>query len=91
MRRTTVRIDDQLLADARALAARQRRSLNAVIEIALREMINQARLHEPESVTLPTFGGSGPANPALDLSDPRVLKELMYAEEDEYYRKQADL
>ena len=39
MRRTTVRIDDQLLADAKAYAAQRHRSLNSVIEDALRDLL----------------------------------------------------
>jgi hypothetical protein len=89
MRRTTVRIDDQLLADAKAFAAQQHRSLNSVIEDALRRLLRGTEAHEPEPVTFPAYGGSGPARPDLDLNDPKVLKELMYAEEDEFYRRQA--
>jgi hypothetical protein len=90
MRRTTVRIDDQLLADAKAFAAQQHRSLNSVIEDALRKLLQETEAPESEPVTFPAYGGSGPARPdPLDLNDPRVLKELMYAEEDEFYRRQA--
>ena len=81
--------DDELLADAKALAAREHRSLNSVIEDALRELLRRTETRDPEPVVFPTYGGSGPARPDLDLSDPRVLKELMYEEEDEFYRRQA--
>jgi predicted HicB family RNase H-like nuclease len=39
MHRTTFRIDEEILAEAKALAARQRRSLNSLMEEALRRMI----------------------------------------------------
>jgi hypothetical protein len=84
-----VRIDDELLADAKALAAREQRSLNSVIEDALRELLRRTEIRDPEPVVFPAYGGGGPARPDLDLNDPRVLKELMYAEEDEFYRRQA--
>ncbi|MGH3374371.1 MAG: hypothetical protein ACRDP6_06505 [Actinoallomurus sp.] len=84
-----MRIDDELLADAKALAAREHRSLNSVIEDALRELLHRTETRDPEPLVFPTYGGSGPAQPDLDLSDPRVLKELMYEEEDEFYRRQA--
>ena len=84
-----MRIDDELLADAKALAAREHRSLNSVIEDALRELLRRTETRDPEPVVFPTYGGSGPARPDLDLNDPRVLKELMYEEEDEFYRRQA--
>jgi len=37
--RTTFRLDPELLAEAKALAARQHRTLNSVMEDALRRMI----------------------------------------------------
>ena len=85
-----MRIDDELLADAKAFAAREHRSLNSVIEDALREMLSRTETRDTEPVTFPVYGGSGPAQPGLDLSDPRVLKELMYEEDDERYRRQAN-
>ena len=41
MHRTTFRIDEEILAEAKALAARQHRSLNSVMEEALRRMIRE--------------------------------------------------
>ncbi len=84
-----MRIDDQLLADAKSFAAQRHRSLNSVIEDALRDMLRRAEAPGQEPAVFPVSGGSGPATPGLDLSDPRVLKDLMYEEEDEYYRKRA--
>jgi hypothetical protein len=42
MRRTTVRIDETLLNEAKAYAARNGRSLNSVMEDALRQLLNRA-------------------------------------------------
>ncbi|MCO6007680.1 type II toxin-antitoxin system VapB family antitoxin [Actinoallomurus purpureus] len=84
-----MRIDDQLLADAKAFAAQHHRSLNSVIEDALRQLLQRARTPEPEPVDFPVYGGSGPASPDIDLNDPRVLKALMYEDEEEYYRMRA--
>ncbi|MGI5287208.1 DUF6364 family protein [Nonomuraea polychroma] len=42
MRRTTVRIDEQLLNEAKAYAARKGRSLNSVMEDALRQLLNRS-------------------------------------------------
>jgi predicted glycosyl hydrolase (DUF1957 family) len=42
MRRTTVRIDEQLLNEAKAYAARNGRSLNSVMEDALRQLLNRS-------------------------------------------------
>src|SRR5580658_4954033 len=41
--RTTFRIDEEILAEAKALAARQHRSLNSVMEEALRRWLAVAR------------------------------------------------
>ena len=42
MHRTTFRIDEEILAEAKALAARQHRTLNSVMEEALRRMITSS-------------------------------------------------
>lgn len=84
-----MRIDDQLLADAKAFAAQRHRSLNSVIEDALRQLLRRAHISEPEPATFPVYGGTGPARPDIDLNDPRVLKALTYDEEDEFYRMRA--
>ena len=59
--RTTIRLDDALLADAKALAARTGRTLTKVIEDALRESLARGRPDgsRPEPVELPTFKGRG--------------------------------
>jgi predicted transcriptional regulator len=75
--RTTFRLDDELLAEAKALAAKTRRSLNAVVEDALRAALLRAR--EPaaaERVELPTFRGRG-LQPGVDLDDGAATRELM--------------
>jgi plasmid stability protein len=60
MRRTTVRIDDELLADAKAFAARHGRSLNSVVEDALHQMLRRTReAGERTHVDLPVSGGGG--------------------------------
>ncbi|GAA0328179.1 hypothetical protein NE235_31530 [Actinoallomurus spadix] len=84
-----MRIDDQLLADAKAFAAQQHRSLNSVIEDALRQLLRRADVPSREPAAFPAYGGTGPARPDIDLNDPRVLKSLMYEEEDEDYRMRA--
>ena len=75
--RTTVRIDDQLLKEAKQLAARTGKSLTAVIEDALRESL--ARQHgsgRREPVHLVTFTGKG-LLPGVDLDDSAALLDVM--------------
>jgi len=75
--RTTLRIDDQLLADAKKMAAESGRTLTAVVEDALREVLarrKKARRSGP--VRLPTFGGGG-LQPGVDLSNSAALLDIM--------------
>lgn len=66
--RTTVTIDDHLLAEAKALAARTGRPLGAVVDDALRVLlVERAATRAP--VNLPTSGGSG-LQPGDDPSTP---------------------
>ena len=75
--RTTVRLDDHLLREAKQFAARTGRTLTAVIEDALREALNrsQKRPRRPP-VKLPTFRGQG-LRSGVDLDDTASLLELM--------------
>lgn len=84
MQRTTFRISEEVLAEAKALAARQHRSLNSVMEEALRRMIKSAQEQESRPrVTLPTSG-----NPAdrgkIDMS-PERIKEILREQEVEHF------
>jgi hypothetical protein len=74
--RTTIRLDDQLLRDAKQLAVRTGRTLTEVIEDALRETLNRQRRPEARAVELPTFRGGG-LRPGVDLDDSAALLELM--------------
>ena len=75
--RTTFRLDDHLLKEAKQLAARTGRTLTAVIEDALREMLARARKRrERATVKLPTFRGDG-LRPGVDLDDSASLFDIM--------------
>lgn len=75
--RTTIRLDDALLARAKSLAARTGRTLTAVIEDALRAALAQGRSRPlAERVSLPTFG-SGGLRPGVDLDDTAALLDRM--------------
>ena len=75
--RTTVRLDDHLLRQAKALAAHTGRTLTAVIADALRETLARQRSpgRQPR-VKLPTFKGKG-LRPGVDLDDSAGLLEIM--------------
>jgi hypothetical protein len=79
--RTTVRLDDDLLARAKQLAARTGRTLTAVIEDALRAALAQSQKRRGrERIQLPTFGAGG-VLPGVDLEDGAALLELMESDD----------
>jgi plasmid stability protein len=75
--RTTVNIDDNLLAEAKVLAAKTSRSLGAVLEDALRAMLRrQTEDRGRTEFRLPTYGAGG-LQPGVDLDDKEAVAELM--------------
>ena len=75
--RTTIRLDADLLARAKQLAARTGRTLTAVVEDALRAALAQSRPRRGrEAIELPTFG-SGGTHPGVDLDDTASLLDVM--------------
>lgn len=75
--RTTVNIDDHLLAEAKVLAARTSQSLGAILDEALRAMLrSNARADTRPTFVLPTHGTGG-LQPGVDLEDKEALAELM--------------
>jgi hypothetical protein len=76
--RTTLNIDDSLLREAKANAARKGRTLTAVVEDALRESLARMGSAPPrESVELPTFRGEGGLMPGVDLDDNAAVRALL--------------
>jgi hypothetical protein len=77
--RTTIRLDDDLMREAKELAAATGRTLTAVIEDALREQL--ARRAAPRRrVELPVVHGGGGLQRGVDLDDNAALLELMESE-----------
>lgn len=75
--RTTIRIDEKLLERAKKEAIRQKKSLTAVIEDALRESLaRQREAGQRKTVRLVTCSGKG-LLPGVDLDDSAALLELM--------------
>ena len=76
--RTTLNIDETLLADFKQLAARSHHSLSSVIQDALREALAaraERRVRAP--LDLPVFRGGGGAQPGVDLDSNAALLDLM--------------
>lgn len=74
--RTTIRLDDQLLSEAKALAARTGRTLTQVIQDALQQSLAVSSERTGRPLRLPTFEGRG-ARPGVDLDDAAGLRDLM--------------
>ena len=80
--RTTIRIDEELLREAKQMAARTGKSLTAIIEDALRESLSHQRHESPrEPVRLITVSGNG-LRPGVDLDDSASLLDVMDAPND---------
>jgi len=76
--RTTIKLDDDLLIEAKAIAARTGRTLADVVEEAVRDSFarrRQAR-QRPERPSLPSFGQGG-LRSGVDLDDSAALIDLM--------------
>jgi hypothetical protein len=75
--RTTIRLDDDLLKEAKAVAAATDRTLTELVEDSLRETLARRRSAAGrERITLPTFKGTG-LQPGVDLDDSAALLDLM--------------
>ena len=75
--RTTIRLDDDLLARAKAHAARTGRTLTALIEDALRAALARGTVTSRDGrIGLPTHGTGG-VQPGVDLDDSAGLLDLM--------------
>jgi len=77
--RTTLDINDRLLAEAKSLAARRGLSLKALVEEALRERLHARGDQRRAAVALPTYSGDG-LRPGVDLTDGAALLEVMDAD-----------
>lgn len=74
--RTTIRLDDELLARAKHEAIERGTTLTAVIEEALRRALVTPHDAAGAPVVLPTFRGDG-LQPGVDLDDSDALLDLL--------------
>jgi len=81
--RTTIRLDEALLREAKQVAARSGKTLTAVVEDSLRETFaRQKSQPERRRVELPTFKGGGGLLPGVDLDDSAALLDLLEGRND---------
>ena len=75
--KTTLNINDQLLADAKALAAQQRTSLTRLIEEGLQLRLRPAPAQRTGKLRLPVLKGRGGLVSGVDpLSNKALLQAL---------------
>ena len=74
--KTTIQLDDQLLLEAKKHAAQTSRTLQAVIEDALREASAHMEATRSQRVPLKTFKGRG-VQSGVDLDDTSSLLDSM--------------
>lgn len=78
MVRTTVRLDEGLMRDAKRTAAEQGITLTQLISDALRERVARARgSGRRRRVELPVSRAGGGVMPGVDLDDSAALLELL--------------
>lgn len=79
--RTTVRLPDEILEEARRYALERGTTLTELFEEALREHLARRRTLRSarRRIELPTFGGRGPL-PGVDLHDGASLLDAMDAD-----------
>jgi hypothetical protein len=76
--RTTIRLDEHLLRDAKALAAESGTTLTAVIEDALRQCLASRKRSQDRSDSFqPTTCDLGTTRPGVDLDNSDQLLEWM--------------
>jgi Arc/MetJ family transcription regulator len=74
--RTTVRLDDDLLAEAKQRAAADRTTLGSLIEDALRRALAQRSAERAGRIAIRPFGDAQTL-PGVDLDDSAALRDLM--------------
>jgi hypothetical protein len=74
--RTTINVDDGLLAEAKRRAAARGTTLTALIEDALRETLARRDEPEQEPFATITYRGGG-LMPGVDPDDGAALRELL--------------
>ena len=75
--RTTIRLDDQLLAEIKRVAQESGQTMTAIIEEALRHRLAQRKqIRNQPKTKLITVSGNG-LQPGVDLDDSATLLDLM--------------
>jgi hypothetical protein len=74
--RTTIRLDEELLKEAKSAAAASGRSFTELVADALRETLSRRKPEPRKPVKLHTYGQGG-LRPGVDINDSAALLDLM--------------
>ena len=75
--RTTLRLNDQVMAEAKRLAVDTHRTLTQVVEDSLRDMLARAKQSgRRKKISLPTSCGSG-TQPGIDITSNSAVLDAM--------------
>ncbi len=77
--RTTIRINDDLLKQAKKRAANEGRTLTSLVEDGLAFILAKPKANRRERVELPVSKASGGVLPGIDLNQASDLEEVMNA------------
>lgn len=75
--RTTVTIEDHLLAEVKQLAVRSDRTLGSVLEDAIRVYLKRVAKPASPDFELPVFTGRPGLQPGVDLDDREAIYDLL--------------
>ncbi len=75
--KTTLDLDDELLANAKALAAQQRTSLTRLIEEGLQLRLRAVTAEPPARKRLPVFHGRGGLVAGIDPSSNKAMLDAL--------------
>lgn len=79
--RTTVTIDDRLLAEAKILAAREHRTIGSILEESLQVLLDQRATQSAPPASLPTFTPERSGlRDGVDLEDREAMDRLLEGE-----------
>ena len=75
--RTTIRINDDLLKQAKKHAAEEGRTLTSLVEDGLLLVLSKAKPKQSTPIKLPVSGATGGVLPGIDLNNSSDLEEAM--------------
>lgn len=77
---STIQLDDHLFREVEKWAAQSNRSVQAVVEDAIKAALPRAKPPRTGPLKLPTYGGSG-LQPGVDLDNSAGLLDIMESPE----------